>query len=206
MVKLCLVAALLCACDDHHSVKLLLGPDENTLSIGFQCHAPGSNKPLFEAAKQLDGMYHFQIVVDFAPVANHVPGCRGEDITRTCNKGNCEPQVGARYCRALVVTGSSADELLANIKSQLLSDPTIIANAPDGSVMIRAVSTLQTCDQVEQATGDTYPPLVAASALGCAYSCPVELDHVSKVSLYLDALDTDCASLVAACAVFPASP
>ena len=205
MVKLYLIAVLLVACDDHRSVKLLLGPDDNTLSIGFQCHAPGSSKPLFEAAKQADGMYHFQIVVDFVPVSDHVPGCRGEDITRTCNKGTCEPQVGARYCRALVVTGSSPTSCSRTSRA---SSPPIrpsSANAPDGPVMIRAVSTLQRPRFRSSRPAATTICRSSPLGAGLRVSRPVELDHVLKVSLYLDALDTDCANLVAACATFPAS-
>jgi hypothetical protein len=202
MVKLCALA-LLVGCQTGHDVRLLLGPDDNSLSIGFQCRDHDTGKPLFEAARMPDGMYHFQIIVDFVPVANHVPGCRGEDIARTC-KGQCQPQVGARYCKALVVGGATTDELTASIKSQLLADPQIIANAPDGSLIIRAVATLETCEQAATPAGDAYPPLLGMQALGCAYSCPVELDHVSgAVSLYLDAFDTDCAQLVRTCAMFP---
>ena len=197
MVKLLALCAL-AACQTSHEVHLLLGPDENSISIGFECHEQNSLEPLFEHAHQADGMYHFQVVVDFVPVGGHVPGCRGEDIARTC-AGTCSPQLTSRYCKSLVVAGATTDALIANIKAALRADPEIIANAPDGPVIIRAVTTLQTCDQLG-------PTLSGSAAIGCAYSCPVELDHVSTVSLYLDAFTTDCASLVAACAAFPASP
>ena len=197
MVKLLALCAL-AACQTSHEVHLLLGPDENSLSIGFECRDPGTGRPLFEAARQGDGMYHFQVVVDFVPVGDHVPGCRGEDIARTC-AGTCSPQLTARYCKSLVVGGATADELVANIKAALHADPEILANTPDGTVIIRAVTTLQTCAQLG-------PTLSGSAAIGCAYSCPVELDHVSTVSLYLDAFTTDCGALVAACAAFPASP
>jgi hypothetical protein len=41
------------------------------------------------------------------------------------------------------------------------------------------------------------------AAVGCAYSCPVELDNVDTVSVSLDTLSRQCEPLVKLCARFP---
>ena len=41
-------------------------------------------------------------------------------------------------------------------------------------------------------------------ALGCAYSCPVQLDQVSgSVAISIDTVDNRCEAAVRACAAFP---
>jgi hypothetical protein len=205
------LAGAVAACERDHRVKILLGPDDGTLGLGFKCE-DALGQPLVRRALVGDRLV-FRIVVDLIGVGDAVPGCRGEEILRACpREADCPTLVvsddGRRAC-AEVSIGQPFDE--ASTLEQVLAvlrTLDITSDAPDRPVMVRAVATLERCDDRLVSPQDgTYPLLDPAQALGCAYSCPLQLDAVDgAVALYLDALDERCEPQVRACAAFPRRP
>jgi hypothetical protein len=199
------------ACEREHRVRILLGPADGSLGLGFKCE-DAQGTPLVTRALA-GGQLVFRVVVDLIGVGDAVPGCRGEEILRACpREADCPTLVvsedGRRAC-AEVTIRPPFDE--ANTQAQLLAQLRAIpitSDAPDRPVMVRAVATLERCDdRLVAPQGGTYPVLDPAQALGCAYSCPLQLDAVDgAVSLFLDALDERCEPQVRACAAFPRRP
>ncbi len=192
--------ALLVGCSPSHDVRVLFGPDEDTLTIGFRCVDSGGT-PLF--ARAIDAR-HVAIVIDLLTVDDgSFPGCRGEELLLACSNGRCKRDAN-RYCvdldfDAILVDLDNADSLLALLSEVLHRDaPVISSDAPDVPTIVRAVATTQTCDAIGSGVLDP------ADAVGCAYSCPTLLDEVNgTISLSLDSLTTRCESLVRTCAAFP---
>ena len=202
------LAAAAAACEREHRVQILLGPGDGSLGLGFKCE-DALGQPLVRRALVGDRLV-FRIVVDLIGVGDAVPGCRGEEILRACpREEDCPTLVvsddGRRAC-AEVAVEAPFDEpsILAQVLG-VLRALDVTNDAPDRPVMVRAVATLERCDDRLVTPRDgTYPLLDPAQALGCAYSCPLQLDTVDgAVSLYLDALDERCEPQVRACAAFP---
>jgi hypothetical protein len=196
----------LAACQTGHEVKLLLGPDEDTISAGFLCTddmnvelmrraSIGGNPPVFQ----------FGVVVDIIGIGDRGLGCRGEELVTACADGAC--QLLERACRVVSVELGAPSQLLEDVQAQL-AGLTVAKNAPDGQVIVRIVAydlpspmspTATECPAflLERATN------LEPNAVGCAYSCPVELDNVDTVSVSLDTLSRQCEPLVKLCARFP---
>jgi len=220
-----LVAAA--ACQDAHHVEIVLGPDETTLSRGFTCLAEDNRLMLArgtftvtDPSPPVTGTLSFQIVVDFIALGDGVPGCRGEEIGAWCSTHDCKPVfVPQRFCKTVSIPGIVPTQLLdptelmafrtralPDIYAQLRADGDIIADAPDVPVIVRAVATDQPCAYLQAPIGaDTYPPfetqLDSPSLMGCAYSCPVQLDQVDgAIELSLDGTGAKCEPEVRMCA------
>jgi hypothetical protein len=200
------------ACEREHRVQIRLGADNDTLGLGFRC-VDDQGEPL--AARALvGGRLELRVIVDLIGVGDTVPGCRGEEILRACpREEDCPALVvsadGRRAC-AEVSVGPPFDDPRA-VAAQVhaaLRDLEVTGDAPDRPLIVRAVATTERCeDRLVAPQGGTYPLLDPALAVGCAYSCPLQLDAVDgAVSLYLDALDERCEPQVRACAAFPRSP
>ena len=206
------LAAALAACSKSNEVELLLGPTDTTFSEGFLCRSRATNLPLLARAVE-DNQLVFQLVIDVVDLQGKFPSCRGEELLAACRASPCPIAVSAsptrRYCERIAVPISmDGAELRRTIGEQLASRGKILADAPARPVMIRAVTTQQPCDEVALVKPEDptqYVDLDPDRALGCAYSCPVQLDEISgSLSVSLDVLTPFCEDTVRACAAFPA--
>jgi hypothetical protein len=211
-----LVVALACSCTIHRHVTLLLGPDDDTLTAGFSCLG-SDGLPLFAAGYDAPTQtLSFNLVVDLVDVSQHVPSCLAEDIAAACADGECQLSVAdapTRFCQPVSVKISSISsapmELIAALQEQF---PEVISKAPNRPVIVRAVATLQPCDAgIETSQAGAWLPLDPSMALGCAYSCPLNLnDADGEVSLGLNVpvmpSDPACPIAVRDCASFPIIP
>ena len=199
-------------CPREHRVTIELGADRDTLGLGFRC-VDDQRTPLINRAVT-GGRLEFSLVIDLIGVGDTVPGCRGEEILAACQREqDCSTLVvsadGRRACREISI-GPPLDDpavVLAKI-ADALRGLAVTDDAPDRPVMVRAVATTERCDdRLVSPAGGTYPLLDPTRAVGCAYSCPLQLDTVDgAIALYLDALDERCEPQVRACAGFPRRP
>ncbi|MEJ7597221.1 MAG: hypothetical protein WKG01_04860 [Kofleriaceae bacterium] len=203
----------LVACARDHEVKLLLGPDEESLSIGFKC-VQQANPGQLLFARAVDGTaVKFNLVVDVVGFGGGFPGCRGEEIVRECERGgNCRvltrPNGAKRFCSSIEFSTAIAndDTAIRQVFGDALADELIVDPAPDEPVLFRVVATTQPCDAIDDVVDGRYPRLDIGLAVGCAYSCPASLDAVDRpLTISLDTLSRDCEPLVRACAGFPAN-
>jgi hypothetical protein len=198
------VIAATAACQRQHDVKILLGPDAVTPSAGFLCRQDADpDKLLLQRGDVLQGgSFTASMVVDIVSLGGKLPGCRGEEIITACQGHSCTLTTtpADRYCIRVTFDAALASDraaLMAQITAQLEARP-ITTDAPNGPVLLRAVATSQTCDDL------AVHPLDPALAVGCAYSCPAVLDDIAgPISLSLDVLTDQCESTVHACAAFP---
>ncbi len=206
-MRIALLLAL-AACQQAHVVTIQLGPSGETLTAGFACVQDADPMKLLAGrAIQPDGGLRFSIIVDVVTLGGQLPGCRGEELFAACGDGACEivpRDDGTRYCRdievdqAAVIAAINNDlvPLLDSIRTQLREEP-VTLDAPDEPVLIRAVATTESCDALA-------PEFDATRLVGCAYSCPAQLDEVDgPIALSLDTLTRQCEREVRACAVFP---
>jgi len=201
-MRIITLAIVLAACQRSHEVALQLGPSDRTITAGFLCREEGLTTLLADRA--LTGTtYSFNVVIDVIDLAKQFPGCRGEELVTACTEKQCTivPRAdGTRYCQPVTfdrseILASDLRPLLARIRGQLAMDA-VTLDAPDQPVLIRAVATTEPCDTVPSIFDPT-------QLVGCAYSCPVQLDAVDgPIALSLDVLDTDCEREVRACAAF----
>jgi hypothetical protein len=203
-----LALAAAAACEREHRVQVKLGADDGMLGLGFRC-VDDQGALLFGRAVT-GGRLEFSVIVDLIGVGDTVPGCRGEEIIRACpREQECPTLVvsadGRRACVPLSIPPPFDDPAVVVPKVlDALRGLVITDDAPDRPVIVRAVATTERCeDRLVAPQGDTYPVLDPDRAIGCAYSCPLQLDTVDAVSLYLDALDEHCEAQVRACAAFP---
>ena len=192
------------ACQRTHELHVLLGPNADTPSAGFLCKQDADpGKLLLERSDVFDGQsVNVNLVVDIVSLGGHLPGCRGEEIVASCTPGTCSLAVARadRYCVPITFHVSLAISdraaLMREVTAELAKQP-ITSDAPNGPVLLRAVATSQSCDDIHAGAID--PSL----AVGCAYSCPAVLDDIAgPISLSLDVLDDQCESTVRACAGF----
>lgn len=197
------------ACEREHAIEIRFGAGDGTLGLGFRCE-DASGTPLFARAFS-GGQLRFTLVFDLIGVGDTVPGCRGEEIAAACPRPEDCPALvvsadGRRACLELAIDPpftTPADVLpkvLAALRGLEITD-----DAPDRPVIVRAVATTERCEaRLVEPAGGTYAALDPDRALGCGYSCPLQLDAVEgAVALYLDALDERCEAQVRACAMFP---
>ncbi len=206
MRALCILT--LAACQQAHTVELQLGPTGDTLTAGFACLQDADpTRLLANRAVQPNGGLRFSIIVDVITLGGELPGCRGEELFAACGEGACTivpRDDGTRYCREIEVDAAAVaaaidDDLvplLSSIRTQLRVEP-VTLDAPDEPVLLRAVATTEPCG----ALGEDFD---LGRLVGCAYSCPAQLDEVDgPISLSLDTLTRQCEREVKACAVFP---
>jgi hypothetical protein len=190
----------LAACEERHTVTLLLGPNDTTLTAGFTCR-DDAGALLVEQTRR-GTAYSFQLVFDTVDLGATFPGCRGEELFAACTGRTCA-RIG-RYCMTVALAQSDLGTpaaILTALHAQI-GHPQLIADAPRAPVVVRAVATQQSCAELLPADG-SYPRLDANQAVGCAYSCPVVLDDLrGSLGMALDTLDDQCASQVRACARF----
>ncbi|MDQ3335596.1 MAG: hypothetical protein M4D80_10555 [Myxococcota bacterium] len=208
MKTIALVIAL-AACSKTNDVTLLLGPDEDRLSRGFVCRADASPNPFLMAAALVPGTgkLRFALVVDVLELdaGGVFPGCRGEELRDLCRTRNCK-KTSRRTCVDNVEVdfpaGFNPDDP-ADVKALVtefrksIGERTLISDVTSAPVIIRVVA-MKECPASDD--------LDVNLALGCAYSCPVQLDQISgSVSISIDTIDNRCESTVRACAGFPSN-
>ena len=190
------VVLALAACSKTNDVTLLLGPTEDKVSRGFICkHDSGD---YIMADTLVGGAVHFNLVVDVLALPGKFPGCRGEELVQFCSENDCTAGTTRRQCipgiTVPVPSPFNADVTAANLKAAIKGQLDALTDLPNDPVIVRVLATTQPC------------PIAAIDetmALGCAYSCPVQLDTVDQISVSIDALDDFCEPQVRACAAFP---
>jgi hypothetical protein len=143
------------------------------------------------------------MVVDFLRLGGF-PSCRPTPLSEWCNANGCPPITEARRCFPLefpgAVEGCPGERAepcrLARAIDNLGGAP-ILDDAPDESVVIRAVAVAESCDEVA-AGGSTF---ARERLMGCSYSCPVVLDEVEgEIFLDLESGLQPCSPNVEVCA------
>ena len=206
-MKTILFVIVLASCSKSNDVTLLLGPDEDHLSRGFLCRADVAPNDFLMADALVPGTrtLRFALVIDVLELdsAGIFPGCRGEELFALCSERDCRKSV-RRHCEEDLElefppgfdpdNPMDAQGLVSKFRDAL-GAKTFLRDLPSAPVLIRVVAT-KACP----APNDRLEDL----ALGCAYSCPVQLDQVSgSIAISLDVLDNFCEPAVRACASFP---
>ncbi len=203
-------AAWLTGCVVEHDVLLDLAAGPGGTPAGFYCRAPsatGGAPFLLEQTAPLappcastceSGVCRSAaFVFDFVET-DGVPSCRAGSIASYCDTSRCE--VAVRRCFDVDVCVTSDVRRTVEVADEAIrraSAGVILAEAPDGPVMIRMIGAAQRCDEIER------DGLDARATFGCAYSCPAQLDSVEgTVLLDLDAFDDECGQSALACALF----
>lgn len=209
-----LLLLALVACTDVHHVTLLVGTSSSTLSGGFTCPDPDApGHLLFERA--LEDSLDFSMLVDFIDLGDQFPSCLAEDVVAACSGSNsCGITVAdapVRFCEEVHIDraalGSDPQTAIRNYLAENFSN--ITSEAPHRAVIVRAVATTQACGQLTVTTTAEWPAPAPADVLGCAYSCPVDLDDLDgtlQLGLNLDlkgATAQQCVAAIDACAQFP---
>jgi hypothetical protein len=197
-----LVLALLVACQRSHEVQILFGPDEDTISVGFTC-VDTNNDLIILRARTAPGELQFALRVDVMTMGKQILGCRGEELIDACDEpGNCA--LAKSECTVVTLQLSSGDDaasIIEKMRTELRKQNFIVTNdAPDTPVVIRV--TLFDL-QAPQTSLECPANLPIADAVGCAHSCPVQLDDIDKVSVSLGTLTRQCEGAVRLCAAFP---
>lgn len=186
---------VLAACKEQKTVVIGFGGGTRT-PVAFRCKDDQGRFIITRAVR--DRTLRFSLLIDFVELSG-VPSCRVGDIAEFCASGGCTPlAVPERVCVPLERAISSTENAVQTMGDILreLDGPLITDDAPHQPVIIRAVATAQTCDEVAGVTA-----VDPAKLIGCAVSCPVQLGGVSgEVLLDLPTLSDTCATGVVACA------
>lgn len=204
------VACVLGGCAVQHDVDLQLARGPGGAPAGFFCRAPsaaGGAPYLVELAadrfEPCDGSCavgecrRASFVFDFVATGG-IPGCRAGSIAAFCEDAPCEVSVRRCFEVDVCATGDPR-QTVGNVDAslRLAYEGVILAEAPDGPVLVRMIGAAQSCDVIEREGLD------ARAIFGCAYSCPAQLDGVEgAVELDLDAFDDECGQNALACALF----
>jgi hypothetical protein len=190
-----LIAAVLVACKSeevHHVTLKFARPTK--VQRGFECRDQTTGRPLFDRLTANGGKG--SIVVDYVLLGG-LPHCRPLQLAEWCRSHPCPLDVKNRYCTPVVFPndGTARLDALTNALDDL-TNTLVSRNAPEDYVLVRAVLTSQSCDDLtEGADFDT------KRLAGCVYSCPVLLSSVDgDLLLDLDATSLACEDAVDACA------
>ncbi len=198
------------ACQREREIGLQLGPSDGTVSIGFRCRQEADpTKLLIQRAPIRNGKIIVSLVIDLIDLGGQAPGCRGEEILTACDPGTgrvCTIPVSAnpvRFCQELAVEiGDGNPQRIIEDFRRLARGAQITADAPSDPVIIRAVTTTEDCAALQRSPdGEVYDAPDPLRAVGCAYSCPLQLDAIDgPVFLSLDVLTDRCEVAVQTCA------
>jgi hypothetical protein len=207
----------LAACQTEHKVKLQLAGEGGTISQGFLCRTETALPELlagdflFERGHdQATGEVRFSMIVEVTSLGDVLPGCLPEELLGVC-RGAADCPSAARICAPIAVTGprgkrlammneTEASSFFSQLGASLKALPPLFRDAPDGPVVVRAVASTDSCEQLA-ATGR----LDVDSLMGCAYSCPVILDDLDgSLRLGFATREDFCAPEVRGCAAYPA--
>ncbi len=198
-----LLVFLLVACSERRVVNLAFGAG-NTLGVGFRCKDDLGHFLVLRALDRERNL-RFSLLVDFIGLGG-LPTCRTADIANFCQSHACAPLADpARLCIDLEVSLAGDQETAVQALAALLKslDGRVVTDdAPHAPVIIRAVASAQPCSELPG--GTTPDPL---QLVGCATSCPVQLESVEgDILLDLPTLSDQCAASVVACATGTLSP
>lgn len=190
-------AALIASCGERvNHVELVLAPNRAGLISGFACKEDGGYLILdaFDA-----GELKLSTVVDFFRLRG-APYCRPFDVITYCAEDprNCVLDLSLRRCLPIDAKGLTLAEI-PDAFSAGLADASVLDQAPEGIVIVRAVGTTATCAEV---SADKNGAFACGKLVGCATSCPLYLvgsDDGGIVELALDVNGCDL-SAVASCA------
>lgn len=181
-------------CTEVNAVRLVV-PNN---AVGLSCVDSSTGRPLLERARGDGDLIEGALVLDYLAL-DGVPSCRAIQLVRSCVEDGCP--VARRDCVDFRISPIPApSEANAMLRTEIAHMGPITRNAPDGTVLVRAVLTSQPCAELET-SGDLPAPRCDA-LLGCIYSCPVELDRVEgDVELELDVISGSCSEVeVGVCA------
>jgi len=192
---------LLVGCKETVTVNLTFGDTTPLPPIGFRCR-DSANKFLPARAANLR-VFHVSMIVDYYAL-DGIPDCRPADMIKWCNDKTHDCHVitddpnAPRICideDRTLGPGDDAVKAMADVLTAL-QGRLLTTDAPHEPLIVRAVATAQTC--AELAGGAAYD---VGKLVGCAISCPVQLDTVtSDVLLALPTLTDSCEAAVDACA------
>lgn len=196
MRRVLALALLLGSCDaERHRVSLDFGNPES-VSSGFVCR--GDNLVLLLWRGLVGDEVRVSFVIDFISLGG-VPSCFAPQLFDWCTEEghSCAPMLQHRTCIDLDPisrVGVDAKTIIEAFGAQL-AGKVVTGDAPDEPVLVRAVGTAQTC--AELAAAPSFDP---ARLIGCAFSCPVQLDSADEVALGLPTLQPRCEDAVVVCA------
>ncbi len=201
------VLMLLGACTVQREVSLTFGSEGEGLD-GFMCRDPNANNQfLLDRAKDGDGgVKSGALVFDFVRLGG-VPGCRTGQLVKWCSTHECKPLLQTRSCVPITLPTVTPmiprEDLRAAILTAMKQAASfgVLNDAPDEFVIVRAVGTLQSCDELLPSAAAVELPAFDKKLLtGCAYSCPVLLDRVDQdVYLGFETLTGLCEQGVRTC-------
>jgi hypothetical protein len=191
--RLVLILFLAACSGDTRTIDLAFGAGTRS---GLRCQ---DESGAFLIARAIDPgrILRFSVLVDFIDIGG-VPMCRPGDIIDFCQTRDCAP-LPDRACFDVeprtIPLGANALEVVAEML-RTLDGQLVTGDAPQTPVIIRAVATAQSCAEVPGITA-----LDPGELIGCAWSCPVQLDSIEgDVVLDLPALSDRCSTSVTLCA------
>ena len=182
-----------CKSEEVHEVTLTFARP-NRAQRGFECKDRSTGKPLFDRLAANGGKG--SLVVDYVLLGG-VPHCRPVQLAEWCKAHPCPLDLKGRYCTSIVLPndGTSPVDAVTHAIDKV-SGTVVSRNAPDGYVLVRAVLSAESCDELT--TGADFD---RSRLVGCVYSCPVLLSSVDgDLLLDLDAANANCEDAVDACA------
>ena len=169
-----------------------------------RCSQDGDTLQLFDRAFPGGSPVPVSVILDFIALDGETE-CRTLLLSRFCADGRCTVMTNRRVCfdiGALSAELGAMDDShhrsarLAQEVESRLAGQRISGDLPGGQVIVRAVLSVQSCEDEIDEGAEPFP----GSLVGCAYSCPVHLRSASG-PLYLgfDTLHLGCENLVQAC-------
>lgn len=184
-----LLAFAACRGEVVHGVTLQFGTSEEEAPLGFQCREGLRSIALDGCTPGDPARFEAQIVIDFVRTGG-LPQCRPQSLLDWCEEtSGCEPLADLRWCETVAFDVPGGCDALDELRfADVMPHSTVLDDAPDEPVIVRAVLTTEPCDAFAEA-GAGYD---RDAILGCVYSCPVVLRTVDVVELDLDSLDGTC--------------
>lgn len=190
-----LLLALVAACSKERTVKLDI--DGARTNFGFRCPDPLSdprNRTVFGARAIAGDEIRACAYFDFV----RLPGvfvCGPRGIANICEQGGCTP-IAADIPGVPIVSGFEPGRSLESLQQELSALDTVLTDdAPDGPLLMRIVVVAGDCQDPPPRPHD------GTRIIGCATSCPLQLDSVEgKIPFGLPPLADDCAESMLICA------
>ncbi len=194
------LALLGMSCEETRRVNLTFGTSNTRVPLAFRCRDDTGRFLAARAVDRQEMKVKVALLVDFIGLGG-LPSCRLSELASFCETHrSCTVLADpARWCLDLEAPLTAPDDAAVILVGELvrsLEGRLVTPDAPHDPVIVRAVATAQPCSEL---TGST--PVDVDRVVGCAMSCPVQLDGVDgDVLLDLPTLSDRCASTVVACA------
>jgi hypothetical protein len=193
--RVLLCGLLVAACSRHRTVDL--GFDETGAFFGFRCRQPGTDTA-YAARGFIGGRFVACVYFDFVQLPG-IPVCGPSGLVDYCETHDCVPLTDPLVAPIQIdepapTPGSAQDFVNAQIRA--LDGRVLIDDGPAGPLLIRGVVVAGRCKDAPP-----YRPHDPGAVMGCAVSCPLELDTVDgEIPFGLPSLTDDCTTSVLACA------